>query len=48
VLDRITNALAPGGALLLGLGEGLRGYSGNLLPVAPGEYLRPVATDVGR
>jgi chemotaxis protein methyltransferase CheR len=48
VLDRIANALAPGGALLLGLGEDLRGYSGNLLPVAPGEYLRPAATDVGR
>jgi len=48
VLDRMADALAPGGALLLGPGEGLRGFSGNLQPVAPGEYIRPTATGVGR
>jgi chemotaxis protein methyltransferase CheR len=48
VLDSITNALAPGGTLLLGLGEGLRGFSGDLQSVAPGEYVRPAATGVGR
>jgi chemotaxis protein methyltransferase CheR len=39
VLDRITNALAPGGALILGLGESLRGFSGDLQPVASGEFV---------
>jgi chemotaxis protein methyltransferase CheR len=43
VLDRITNALVPGGVLMLGLGEGLRGFSGDLQSVASGEYVRPAA-----
>jgi len=40
VLDRITGLLAPGGVLMLGLGEGLRGFSGDLHAIAPGEYVR--------
>jgi len=47
-LERIANALAPGGALLLGFGEGLRGFSGDLQSFAPGEYGRPAAVGVGR
>ncbi|MEO9131888.1 MAG: protein-glutamate O-methyltransferase CheR [Sphingomonas sp.] len=47
LLGRLTNVLIPGGALMLGLGEGLRGFSGNLQSVAPGEYVRPAATDAG-
>ena len=39
-LERITNVMAPGGALILGAGETLRGFSGDLESVAPGEYVR--------
>jgi chemotaxis protein methyltransferase CheR len=47
VLGRITKILAPGGVLMLGVGEGLRGFSGDLSAVAPGEYVRVAATEAG-
>ncbi|MEO7691035.1 MAG: CheR family methyltransferase [Sphingomonas sp.] len=40
VLDRITDVLVPGGALMLGPGESLRGFSRDLQSVVPGEYVR--------
>ena len=45
VLDGISKALVPGGVLMLGLHESLRGFSGDLQSVAPGEYVRPAARD---
>ncbi len=43
VLERLANVIAPGGALMLGPGETLRGFSGDLQSVASGEYARTLS-----
>ena len=48
VLERLANVIAPGGALILGPGETLRGFSGNLQSVASGEYVRTAAMGADR